>query len=120
VLRKLQIALMAFMLTTVLGTQVFAEDMGTTNNNPYANPAGNRDGYTNTAGNRDGYTNTAGYRDGYTNTAGYRGDNRGARTTAAPDGARRRDWGWLGLLGLAGLLGARGGNKNPQPNRNQP
>lgn len=111
---------MTLMLTAAVGTQVFAEDMGTTSG------TGTRGGYgttgtgapggygtTGTTGTRDGYgtTGTTGTRDGYGTT----GNTARTRATAAP--SRGRNWGWIGLLGLIGLAGARGGNKTPGNNR---
>jgi MYXO-CTERM domain-containing protein len=89
-LKKIQIVLMAFMLTTVLGTQVFAENI---------------DGYGNVNNTQTHATNYQG-----TNTTNY-------RTTATDGTYRGSNWGWLGLLGLIGLAGLRGRNENREPNR---
>ncbi|ERI09763.1 WGxxGxxG family protein [Aneurinibacillus aneurinilyticus] len=86
-LKKLRIVLMAFMLTTVLGTQAFAETAGV-------------DGHPR--------TNTNTYQGTHTNTY---------RTTATDGAYRGNNWGWIGLLGLAGLAGLRGRNKDPEPDR---
>jgi hypothetical protein len=88
-LKKLQIVLMTLMLTTVLGTQVFAENIGVDRN----------------------MNNTQ------TNTTSYQSANTNYYRTTATDGNYRRNWGWLELLGLIGLAGLRGRNENPEPNR---
>ncbi|MBW5467389.1 hypothetical protein GPJ61_05825 [Brevibacillus formosus] len=103
-MKKLNVIMLAFLLTVTMSLTAFAETGGTIG-------AGNTGG-TNTQNNMTGNTGVGVTGNGAPANTGI--NNNMYRTTAVDADS---DWEWIGLLGLAGLLGLRGRNRERNPQK---